>query len=137
MDHIQYGEVLWYLNYAISKLKRNGRGQLTLFYTTHHVNTKICYNKKRVFIFMIFFLLRWLRVDFGLTNWYSVNYSTWGNSPKSPSKCFQKCFKSFFLFFASVLLIFSGKVARRQDLQIWVLHIIQNNIGHPKRLFIY
>ena len=43
----------------------------------------------------------------------------------------------FFLFFASVLLIFSSKVARRQDLQIWVLHIIQNNIGHPKRLFIY
>ena len=35
----------------------------------------------------------------GVVDLLSLNYKIYGNSPKFPSECFQKCLKSFFLSF--------------------------------------
>ena len=66
----------------------------------------------------------------------SVNYEIYGNSPKFPSECFQKCLKSIFFFFPFCFFFnnkrFCDKVTQSflssQILQIYVLKITQNRV---------
>ena len=102
-------------------------------------NTKICQNKSKVCLFMIFFCFADRKlINLGVVSWCSVNYAIEGNPTKILSKCLQKCFS--FSSSCFLLLIISETVDTkylcRQDLQIRVLENTQNNISHPKSLVI-
>ena len=102
-------------------------------------NTKICQNKSKVCLFMVFFCFADRKlINLGVVSWCSVNYVIEGNPTKILSKCLQK----YFSFSSSCFLLLiinetvDTKYLCRQDLQIRVLENTQNNISHPKSLVI-